>query len=151
MNIKKTVKHITGISTPFVGISWDLSNTEKEIIRNLFIFLENRRVLFNPYELEDPRWVVKSIIQIRAYLTKVLQQLDDSSNLNNYIKPMRASCRKFLDKHSKPKFNGFIERAEIFAGLGEVRAMFGSYLKDLCKRFNIDVEKDLASIFPIEE
>lgn len=153
MKTKKVLKHIKGFSIPIIGggLSWDISKTEREVIRKLILFLEDRRVLYNPFALEDPRHAIMSIIEIRKYLTDTLKDLDEKSYLNHYLKAMRASCRKFLDKHPDDKFRGMIEEHEIFAGLGEVRAMFGFYLNDLVKRFKFDVENDLKSIFPIEE
>ena len=151
MKIKKALKHIKSISTPFGGLSWDISTTEREVIRKLIIFLEDRAVLFNPYQLEDLRWVIKSISEIRQYLTETLQKLDETTPLIYYLKAMRASCRKFMNNTKDCKFGGMIEKAETFASLGEVRAMFGFYLKDLVSKFNIDIEEGLMSIFPAED
>lgn len=132
MSLSKNLKRIKGISTPFGGISFDLSDTEKDVIRELFIYLEDRRVLFNPYDLESPNYVIQSIIQIRDYLTKILIRPDEDSNLSEYIRKMRAACRKLMDTNPEHShYGGIIERAQFFACLGEVRGVFGIYLKDL--------------------
>lgn len=151
MSLSKNLKRIKGISTPFGGISFDLNDTEKDVIRELFIYLEDRRVLFNPYELESPNYVLQSIVQIRDYLTKILIRLDDDSNLAEFIRKMRAACRKLMETNpDNSYYSGMIERAQFFASLGEVRGVFGIYLKNLSERFNIKVETELASIFPLD-
>lgn len=152
-NLKSKLKPITGFTLPIIGagIEWDLSKSESEIIRHLINFLEDRRVLYNPYELESPHYVIQSILKIRHYLTETLNKLDKDSYLQHYIKAMRASCRKFLNKFPKGEPRGMIENNEAFASLGEVRAIFGFYLADLSNRFKLDIEDDLKSIFPAED
>lgn len=151
MSIKKNLKVITGVSILNIGVSWDLSKTEREVIRKLLTFLEMKRVLYNPYDLEEVRHVIDSIIDIRDNLTKALQDIDESSNLNHYLRPMRTSCNKFLDSTSTNKYGSMLDRNGTFTSLGEVRAMFGFYLKILSEMFNIKVEKKLATIFPLDD
>lgn len=43
---------LTGISTPFGGLSWDKSLCEKDRIVFLFTYLESKRILYNPAEME---------------------------------------------------------------------------------------------------
>ena len=77
----KIAKSLTGFSTPFFGVSWNPPETDREKARKLIIFLEDRRVLFYPYDMEIPFQVNESILEIRRYLTEVLQR-DSMKNLN---------------------------------------------------------------------
>ncbi len=49
----ETARRITGISTPFGGISWsDPGPGDGETVRRFLVFLEDRRVLYNAMDLE---------------------------------------------------------------------------------------------------
>jgi len=43
---------ITGIDTPFGGLSWVSTGTAKSEIEGLFFFLESKRILINPTDME---------------------------------------------------------------------------------------------------
>jgi len=148
----KIVKSLTGISTPVFGVSWNPPSTEREIARKLLIFLEDRRALYNPFDIEMPMYVDRSVIEIRHELTDTLKNLDENSQISQHIRAMRTACRKFLDQnsHSKQHSNYFIRHeAEFFASLGELRAVFGIHIAQICVKYGIDIEKELTSIFPL--
>lgn len=150
---KKIAKSLTGISTPVFGISWNPPETEREIVRKLLVFLEDRRALYNPFDIEMPEYVDRSIIEIRHELTKTLQTLDAKSEISQHIRAMRAACRKFLNQivpHNRHRYYGRGE-AEFFAALGEFRAIFGIHIAQLCVKYGVDIEQELASILPISD
>lgn len=128
IKFKKVARSLTGFSTPVFGVSWNPPADERETVRQFIVFLEDRRVLFNPYDIEMPEYVDRSIIEIRQHLTELLGTLDENSKACEHIRAMRAACRKFLDKttktHLTPRFfRG--ENMEFFSALGELRAIFG--------------------------
>lgn len=43
---------ITGVSVPFGGVSWEYTEPEKKYIQDLFFYLESKRVLTNPMDME---------------------------------------------------------------------------------------------------
>ena len=98
MRFKELANRLTGISCPVFGVSWNPQETERSIARRIIIFLEPRRVLYSPYEYETVHPCIDSVIEIRNYLTAQLENVDDKSNLNSYIRAMRSSCNKFLSK-----------------------------------------------------
>ncbi len=148
---KKIAKSLTGISTPVFGVSWNPPETEREIVRKLLVFLEDRRVLYNPYEIEMPEYVDRSIIEIRHELTEILRTLDENSEISQHIRAMRAACRKFLNQITPSQRHRYYRwgDGEFFAALGELRAIFGIHIAQLCVKYGIDVEQELASILPI--
>src|SRR4051812_18857038 len=77
-------------SAPWVPKERDLAI---EIIKEL----ENRRALYNDYELEVPTWVVESVLQMRDVFHAKLLTVRDEGALANHLRSMRAACRKFLD------------------------------------------------------
>jgi hypothetical protein len=145
---------ITGISTPVFGVSWEPPTLDIEVAKNLLAFLEDRRVLYNSFELERPQYVVKSVIEIRKRLTHDLERLDRSSPLAEAITAMRASCRKLLDEIQKFEINErrllFIESMIIASAIGELRGVFGIHIAQIAVRYGVDVEQELASILPTQ-
>lgn len=136
----------------YIEKSYEIKKSEKEIIRNLILYFENKRALYNPNNLEDPHYVLESIIKIREKITNVLIKMNEKSPINYYLKEMRSSCIKFMNKFPKYRDDqDLIYSREFFASLGEVRAVFGFYLKDLVKKYGFEIEKDLKSIFPIDD
>ena len=149
ISFKRIARSLTGFSTPIFGVSWNPPKNEREVIRKLIIFLEDRRVLFNPYNLEffDP--VIESVLEIRKNLTRVLENLDEDSKAVPSIRAMRASCRKFLDQVGgrRDRFRDI----GLFVNLGELRGVFGNHIAILCTMYGINVEGDLSDILPVED
>lgn len=98
MNFKAILNRLTGLSCPIFGISWNPIESEIIIATRIIRYLENRRVLFNPSEMESPTYCVKSAIQIREYLTSEMQNMNANSKLFEFVKAMRIAARKFTDR-----------------------------------------------------
>jgi hypothetical protein len=145
-------KSLTGFSTPFFGVSWNPPETDRDIVRKLIIFLEDRRALYNPYDIETPMFVDQSLIEIRKELTNILQRTGNNPDIYPHLRAMRAACRKYLNEVSnqpRPRFH--YREFETFAALGELRALFGIHIAQLAVKYGIDIEEELASILPIED
>jgi hypothetical protein len=151
INFKKIAKSLTGFSTPIFGISWSPPKSDREIVRKLIIFFEDRRALYNPYNMETPAWVIESVLEIRKKLTDVLGTLDQNSDISPHLRAMRAACRKFMDETENQKRGRYPYFGNIFTALGEIRAIFGIHIAQLCVKYGIDVEGDLATILPVED
>jgi hypothetical protein len=149
---KKIAKALTGISTPIFGLSWNPPETDRHIVRKLIIFFEDRRALYNPYDMETEHWVIESVLEIRKKLTQTLTVIDQNSDIAAHLRAMRAACRKFMDEveqaNRRHRFGHF---GDIFTALGELRAIFGVHIAQLCVKYGVDVEGDLSIILPIED
>ncbi len=97
MKFKQIINRLTGFSTPVFGINWNPPKAHVTVARNVITFLEDRRVLYNPYEMEVPRYCIDSVIEIRRFLTAQIADLADDDGLCRNLRAMRAACRKFLD------------------------------------------------------
>jgi len=146
---KQIAKNLTGFSTPIFGVSWNPPKTERAIVRKLLIFLEDRRVLYVPYDFEMPAYVDQSIIEIRKRLTDDLELLDEKSEISGHLRAMRAACRKFLAQPAKRYLR--MHNEEFFAALGELRAIFGIHIGQLAVKYGIDLEQELVAILPIPD
>ncbi len=156
MKFSEIASRLTGISCPLFGFSWNPPETARSVARKIIIFLEDRRVLFVPSEMELPDYCARSIIEIRGYLTSQLQNISDDSNLNAPIRAMRAACCKFLNRMNSntdtllPNAGkwGHWASWEFASALGEMRGTFGIMIAQLSASYGIDVKDGLASIIP---
>jgi hypothetical protein len=151
ISYKSIAKRITGVSIPVFGISWTPPALDRDIAKKLISYLEDRRALFYPYGMEIPFHVKESIMQIRIYLTDLLQQIDNDSALIPNIKSMRAACRKYLDENPKSdRRHRYFEPADTIS-LGELRGVFGINLAEICVKYGISLDKGLEEILPVED
>jgi hypothetical protein len=79
MKFSEIANRLTGISTPLVGVSWQPSDLEVSAARRVIAFLEDRRVLYAPEEMEVASHCVHSILEIRHFLSGELGKLDAKS------------------------------------------------------------------------
>jgi hypothetical protein len=160
VSFREIANHITGFEIPVFGggLSWNPPTLDIEVARRLLTFLEDRRALYQPYECETANYVVKSILEIRQRLTGDLEQLDRGSPLAQSLTAMRAACRKFLDdvEGTDPHMSTYHrhrrwwdeDERNFFMSLGELRAVMGIHIAGIAVRYGIDVEEELAAIFP---
>lgn len=155
MNFKEVANRITGISCPFFGVSWNPPEPERKVAKRVITYLEDRRVLYSPYELEVPMHCVESIIEVRRYLTNELGSTTKDSEIEKSLKALRAACRKFLDKVGNNTDTRYLRHPfdnisswTFISGLGELRGVFGIHIAKMAVSYGIDIEKDLASIIP---
>lgn len=156
MKFQEITARVTGLSTPIFGAQWNPPESQRAIARRVIAFLEDRRVLFVPSEMEVPQHCVESILRIREFLTQELGALEPDKPIAQALRAMRAACRKFLttveaDDRRIIQFGA--ERNHyaswIFNGaLGELRGVFGIHIASLAASHGLDVEGDLASILP---
>jgi hypothetical protein len=165
MRPKDIARRITGFSTPLGGVQWEPPEDERKVARAFLTFLEDRRVLFNPYQLEVEEQVIQSLLTIREKATDALARLTDRSQATAPIKAIRAACRRFLDEpHADYRHlehrrwpRADLDRATgrtdsgFFVALGELRATVGMQVAALAVAYGLPVDDDLASILPAED
>lgn len=157
MKFREIINRITGISIPVFGIQWNPPEAEISKARRIITFLEDRRVLYAPENLENIDHCIESILRIREFLTSEIGNIDSNTELSKNLRAMRASCRKFLDETSE-KENGRIVFSrnslrsfpfeKFYSKLGIMRGVFGIHIALIAVAYGLDVEDDLASILP---
>ncbi len=152
------LSRITGISTPFVGLSWTPPQKDADFAHRVITFLEDKRALYVPYDDERIVFVTESILQIRERLTEFLDELDSSSELQQPIRAMRDVCRDFLsvtqDIHHRIVSNAIFKHewdrdtVKYFVELGKLRSTFGLHIAQIAIDYSIEVDEQLAVILP---
>ena len=158
LKFSEIVKKVTGFSTPIFGVSWNPPESERSVAKRIIAQLEDRRVLYNPSEMEVPDHCVMSVIDMRRMLSQELGTLDENSALAMSLRAMRAACRKFLDSVQSDDrivrygaHLGHFASWEFNGAVGELRGVFGVYLAQIAAQYGLDIEDELASILPAAE
>jgi hypothetical protein len=162
--ITRFFHRVSGINTPVGGISWTPPLYEREELRKLLVFLEDRRALFDPYNVEAEIFVEQSVQQIRTELTKVLQTVDEDSRAGEPLRAMRSACQLYLTKsasfkngphwhHRPPRFHGHLgdEDDDFILALGELRGAFGVCIGQIASSYSIQVHGELERLLPAPE
>jgi len=151
VSFKTIAFNITGISTSVFGVTWNPPTDKRKIAQRLIAFLEDRRALYQPYYLEHGPWVTNSILEIRRELTDNLKSCPQDDTLVEPLRAMRAACRKYLDAvdpHTHRLRHAYQGELFFASALGELRGVFGLHLARISVSFGVDVEPELASMFP---
>lgn len=142
---KEIAKRITGFSLPVFGIQWNPPESEREVVRETFLFLEDRRALYNDFAHEIDYEVLESILSIRKELTEALKRLPEASKAVPYFKSMRAACREYLDA-TRGDGRRWSAPFSFMTQLGRFRTIVGMNIAHLAVTFGIDIEGELARV-----
>lgn len=151
-------RRLTGLSCPVFGVSWNPPEPRRDAARRVVAFLEDRRVLYAPEQMEIAHHCVESVLDIRRFLTGELQQPVEPDALTIGLRAMRAACRKFLDVVGADEdivrygYHQGHWASWVFNGaLGELRGVFGVHLAQIAVEYGLAIEDELAAILPGEE
>lgn len=160
MRFTEVARRLTGISCPIFGVSWNPGTDEVTYARRVLSYLEDRRVLYAPWNVEIPDHCVASVLEMRRFLTEVLGELDDhDERIAPHLRAMRSASRQFLSRTDELRgWAGGLSSPMMgtpgwqFAdALGEFRASCGIHIAQLSAKFGIDIEDELATCLPAAE
>lgn len=142
---------ITGIDTPFGGVSWEFTETAKSGIQDLFFFLEAKRILVNPADMEIKSWCEQSAIEIRNKLTELLSQHGFNTETTDTMRYMVNACNTFLDDMNRVNVQGIIykngngdwENATFSIAMKKYRSAFREKITWLSEKYNIEFVKEI--------
>lgn len=155
MKYKEIVNRLTGFSSPVFGINWNPPEPERKTAQRIINELGERRVLYNPSEMEMPHHCIVSIIQIRRFLEEELYNLDESSTLASSLRAMKAACTKFIGAIQSGKessghnlVSSQNTNCHFNSAIGELRGVFGIHIAQIAVQHGVDVESQLSIILP---
>jgi hypothetical protein len=105
MRFSEMASRLTGLSTPFFGVSWQPPVADREVAREVIAYLEDRGALYEPHVMEFPPYTVDAVMQIRAFLTEVIARCDVAPDLDGHLRAMRAACYEFSRRLGRPPEN----------------------------------------------
>ena len=135
---------VTSVGAFGLSVGWDFAATDGEIVRQLLVFLEDRRALSYSNMREDDRYVTESVLKIRAELTETLRRLTPESGAAKSVRALRDACLDYLDRTQG--LPDFTMDSRFINALGELRRIFATYLRILADRYQITVEWPLAAL-----
>lgn len=145
---------ITGIDTPIGGISWEYTDSEKKGVQQLFDYLETKRLLINPIEMEKKDWCILSAIEIKQKINEINIKFDFKNDTKLITKAMIDACNTFLDDLQNVKNSGIIYKSNgdwediVFSkAMKKFRKQFKDSIVCLSKNFGITFNKSIPDGF----
>lgn len=89
-------KRITGVEVYGLAAQWEFVEDDKDVARELILFLEDRRILFGLRHMEDEYHCVQSALEIRTELGRLLARVTPGKQLEASLRAIRSACRDFL-------------------------------------------------------
>jgi hypothetical protein len=147
---------VANVANVYQGGAW-IPN-ERDVAVEIVKELENRRALYDDYELEVPRWIVQSVLEMRDFFHQRLLTTRHEGALDKHLRALRAACKKFLSAVGenperiiiKSSFEGGPNSWAFFTALGELRAAVGLTLSLLMAAYGLNCEPQLARILPAD-
>ncbi len=152
---KEFLKKLTGLSTPFGGVSWKPLADERDVIYRLLQQLGNRRLMDRTHGAFGFPRVIRSLEQMRNDLTAALTELPSDSPLRGILEDARADLQHFQtfveDEFSD---NGHIDRGPseaLLEALWAIRKGIGAKVAFLSNACDVPLSKDLLYHFHVDE
>lgn len=151
MKFDEILKSFTGFSVPIFGIQWQPPIPQVKIARNVLRVLEDKRVLYMPFDSEGAHHCLNSVFDLREVLSTAMQSVESKSPLYNQLQKMRRACRSFCNVIGSDKFDTFpipIQRSLLVRELTKLRSNIGSAVGEIVIAYGVALEDELASIVP---
>lgn len=146
-------RSLNGFSIPWLGFSWDNNTTSKEYFENLLFYLESKRILVNPREMEIKEQCIDSVLEIKRVLTQLPVEIKFTSNDRGFLRTMVQACNHYLDAVHKISIPHLLykegkrwENIAFDKAMKEFRSTFRDTIKEIEKHYNLYFE----SIIPDE-
>ena len=142
---------LTGVSSPFGGISWEYSESEKECIKKLFVFLESKRLLVNPISMEIPDECAQSALEIKHFIVELMVKYSFSARTEKNLNSMIGGCNEYLDGLTNKKQNHIIYKnghgdwydADFSLIMKKIRSLFRENIEILSQNYEITFNKNI--------
>ncbi|WP_203794560.1 DUF6650 family protein [Actinoplanes derwentensis] len=151
---------LDGFDTPIFDRTMTPSDQDRNTVRGLIAFLEDRRALYENPDREVTDRLIGSIAQIRQRLSDTLATGELPETISELLKPIRAACRDFLsaaeigDAEAKaliiPSGPNEVRvlKPKAYFKLKSLRDTAGHNIGLLAVRYGINVEDQVADLIP---
>jgi hypothetical protein len=143
-------RRINGITTPFGGLSWDTVASATDFYRNLFVYLESKRILTTPMAMEKKRWSIDSVLEIKKTLTDKVMPLQLSKSELSPVKSMIDACNEYLDNVNPLDLQGIIYKngnkwsdSTFDSAMKTFRNSFRTVIADIEKKYKLNFNKNI--------
>ena len=150
---EQTVINISTMNGNIIGgTSNECKSTAKDFYRDLFIYLESKRVLFNPGAVEQREHCISSVLEMKQTLTASIRGKRLTDIELQPIREMPDACNNYLDKGGTSDGHDFIilaaQGCEWFdnspnGALGSMRIKFRSTIKSIERDYAIKYGKEI--------
>jgi hypothetical protein len=139
---------LTGIGIGPVSASWEVTPTDAEIAQRVLTICEDRRVLFNNADAENPTYCIESVLQLRQKLSEVLQGLPNETGLPQHLRLMADACRTFLDTVGDAPAPNVREYdfSKLWHAVEQLRRTFGVHLSVLVAKYELGIPQQLVGL-----
>ncbi len=98
MRFSEMAARLNGVSIAIFGVSWTPPTVDVEVAREVVAFVETRRVLVSTYTNEMPGECVRSVLQIRDFLSEVMGSAGIVGDLLQPLRLIRRYCVRFIQR-----------------------------------------------------
>lgn len=146
---------INGISFPIGGVSWGKSITAKDRFRDLLLFLESKRILVNPIEMEVKHECIESVLDIKSRLMSTTPDVSFNVEDIGIIRIWVDACNKFLDTVKDNKIPHLIYKKDNISwvdcqfdtAMKDFRAVFREQIRVIENKYNLYFNKNIPMEF----
>lgn len=146
---------LSGISSPFFGLSWEKKLSEKEMFAHLLLYLESKRILVNPIEMEKKEWCIESVLEIKSSLISITNgfPLNNADSLQ-IIRNLIDSCNEYLDTVSHLNLPNIIfkdgdnwEDINFDKAMKAFRSLFKTEINKIENNYKLTFNKEIPDKF----
>ncbi|MFZ3415665.1 DUF6650 family protein [Arthrobacter sp. 3Tela_A] len=141
---------LTGLSSPWGGVQWEIGLSDRDIAVNLIDELENRRILFQSTTREDASHCAASASYVREFIGTLLRTPGIGRDLKLELKAIRTAFMNFMTQLSDANLNrlGPVDIAALERVLTHLRLEVGDRIGIIAATYDVEVSVELATIIP---
>lgn len=141
---------MTGISAPWLGVSWSNDIEPRDRFDHLLFYLESKRILTNPIDMEIKEDCICSVLEIKSTLIEITKDIVFSDEEKEYIRKLVSACNDYLDAvdtrtipHLIGKDGDFWANTTFDTAMKKFRFAFRDVIKEIEKKYNLKFKKEI--------
>lgn len=144
-------RRLTGLTIGKLGGTWEHVETDREVVRRVLTFLEDRRLLWrsphNHAHVEEAEHCRRSAEMIRDRLGEEIGKVKHGGDVEASFKKIRKAARDFVSA-AGPDSRNFVDLASFNEALSALRVPVCREILVLADHHDLDVDEDLLRVLP---